>query len=53
MKDIHKHEMAKHPNQPLTKLAKGGKAYKKGGPTTDDRMKFGKNMSRAMSQKSG
>jgi hypothetical protein len=53
MKDVHKHEKAMHPGQPLTKLAKGGKAYKKGGPTTDDRMKMGRNMSRAMNQKSG
>ena len=33
---------------------KGGKGtalkLKKGGPTTDDRMKYGKNMSRAMNQ---
>ncbi len=53
MKDVHKHEKAMHPDKPLTKLAKGGKAYKKGGPTTDDRMKMGRNMSRAMNQKSG
>ena len=36
---------------------KGGKGtslkLKKGGPTTDDRMKMGRNMSRATNQKSG
>jgi hypothetical protein len=36
-----------------TKLAKGGKAFKKGGPTSEDRMRLGKNMSRAMNQKTG
>jgi hypothetical protein len=30
-----------------------GKGFKKGGPTTDDRMRMGKNMSRAMNQKTG
>lgn len=29
------------------------KGMKKGGPTTDDRMKYGKNLSRAMNQKTG
>ena len=29
------------------------KGFKKGGPTTDDRMKLGKNMARAMNQKTG
>ena len=29
------------------------KGMKKGGPTTDDRMRLGKNMSRAMNQKTG
>ena len=39
---------------PNAKLAKGGKVgYKKGGPTSEDRMKYGKNMSRAMNQKTG
>ena len=39
---------------PNAKLAKGGKvSYKKGGPTTEDRMKYGKNLSRAMNQKTG
>lgn len=40
---------------PNAKLAKGGKVagYKKGGPTTEDRLKYGKNLSRAMNQKTG
>lgn len=55
MKDVHKHERAMHPDKPLTKLAKGGKAaaFKKGGPTSEDRMKMGKNLSRVANQKSG
>jgi hypothetical protein len=28
-------------------------SFKKGGPTTEDRLKFGKNLSRAMNQKTG
>jgi hypothetical protein len=32
---------------------KNAKGFKKGGPTTEDRLKMGKNMSRAMNQKSG
>jgi hypothetical protein len=31
----------------------GGKGFKKGGPTSEDRMRLGKNMSRAMNQKTG
>lgn len=52
---VYKHEAAMHPGEPKTKLAKGGKVagYKKGGPTTEDRLKYGKNLSRAMNQKSG
>lgn len=55
MKDVHKHERAMHPGKPLTKLAKGGKAagFKKGGPTSEDRMRLGKNMSRVANQKTG
>jgi hypothetical protein len=53
MKDVHKHERAMHPGKPMTKLAKGGKAFKKGGPTSEDRMRMGKNLSRAANQKSG
>lgn len=40
--EVRKHEKAMH-----------SKGYKKGGPTTDDRMKYGKNMARAMNQKTG
>jgi hypothetical protein len=43
---VHKHEKAKHKGQPMTKL-------KKGGPTTDDRMRLGRNMARAMNQRGG
>lgn len=39
--EVRKHEKAMH------------KKFKKGGPTTDDRMKYGKNMARAMNQKTG
>ena len=30
-----------------------GKAFKKGGPTSEDRMRMGKNLSRAANQKTG
>jgi hypothetical protein len=43
---VHKHEKSMHPGKPMTKL-------KKGGPTSMDRKKFGRGMSRAMNQKSG
>ncbi len=49
MRKVAKQEVGK----PMTKLAKGGKAFKKGGPTSEDRMRLGKNMSRAMNQKTG
>ena len=39
------HEAKRHQGEPKT--------FKKGGPTTDDRMKYGKNLSRAMNQKTG
>jgi hypothetical protein len=32
------------------RMHKGVKGLKAGGPTTDDRMKYGKNLSRAMNQ---
>ena len=42
---VHKHEKAKHPGQPLTKLAKGGK--------TNLQMKeYGRNMAKVMNQRS-
>ena len=43
---VHKHEKSMHPGKPMTTL-------KKGGPTSLDRKKFGRGMSRAMNQKSG
>ena len=42
---VHKHEKRMHPGKPVTKL-------KKGGPTSEDRMSQGRNMSRAMNQRS-
>jgi hypothetical protein len=47
MRKVAKEEVGKHVK------AMHGKAFKKGGPTTDDRMKYGKNLSRAMNQKTG
>jgi hypothetical protein len=44
-KAVSAHEAKLHPGKPKT--------FKKGGPTTDDRMKYGKNLSRAMNQKTG
>ena len=40
---VHKHERAKHKGQPLTKL-------KKGGPTSMDMRKMGRNLARARNQ---
>lgn len=40
---VHKHEKSMHPGKPMTKL-------KKGGPTSEDRMRLGRNMSRAKNQ---
>jgi hypothetical protein len=42
---VRTHEAKRHRGEPKT--------FKKGGPTTDDRMKYGKNLSRAMNQKTG
>ena len=42
--EVKAHEKRLHP---------GAKKMKAGGPTTDDRMKYGKNLSRAMNQRSG
>jgi hypothetical protein len=41
---VHKHEKKLHPGKPMTKL-------KKGGPTSEDRMNQGRNMSRANNQR--
>ena len=40
-----KHEKAKHPGQPLTKLKAGGK-------TNSDMLKYGRNMAKVMNQRS-
>lgn len=37
----------------VKKSAKEAHGFKKGGPTTEDRLKYGKNMARAMNQKTG
>lgn len=42
-KAVHKHEKAMHPGKKLTKMRKGG-------PTSEMRMKYGRNVSRAMNQ---
>lgn len=47
MRKVAKQEVGKHVK------AMHSKAFKKGGPTSEDRMRLGKNMSRAMNQKSG
>jgi len=43
---VHKHESKMHPGKPMTKL-------KKGGPTSMDVRKVGRNMARAMNQRGG
>jgi hypothetical protein len=48
---VHKHEAAKHPGEPKTKLAKGGMAkYNQGGVTTEMAQDMGRNMARARNQ---
>lgn len=42
---VHKHEAKMHPGKPMTKL-------KKGGVTSSDMKKYGRNMARAMNQRS-
>ncbi len=42
---VGKHEAKMHPDKTPT--------FKKGGPTSEDRLKYGKNLSRAMNQKTG
>ena len=41
---VHKHEAKMHPGKPMTKL-------KKGGVTSMDMKKYGRNMARAMNQR--
>jgi len=36
-----------------SRMHKGAKSMKAGGPTSEDRMKYGRNISRAMNQRSG
>ena len=43
---VHKHERAKHPGKPMTKLAKGG-------VTSKSMMQMGRNMARAANQRGG
>jgi len=47
-KAVGQHETARHKGSPKTALK-----LKKGGPTSEDRMRLGRNMSRAASQKTG
>jgi hypothetical protein len=47
MRKVAKQEVGKHVK------AMHSKGFKKGGPTSEDRMKMGKNLSRAMNQKTG
>ena len=42
---VAKHEKAKHPGQPLTKLKAGGK-------TNSDMLKYGRNVAKIMNQRS-
>jgi hypothetical protein len=49
IKKIAKQEVKSHEK----KMHKGVKGMKKGGPTSEDRMSVGRNMSRANSQKTG
>ncbi len=42
---VRKHEEARHKGEPKT--------FKKGGPTSEDRMRLGRNLSRAANQKTG
>jgi len=51
MKKMTLEQHAKLP--PKVAHGQNAKGFKKGGPTTDDRMRLGKNMSRAMNQKTG
>jgi len=47
-KAFKQHDAQEHPGGKGTALR-----LKKGGPTTDDRLKYGKNMAKVMSQKTG
>jgi hypothetical protein len=47
MRKVAKQEVGKHVK------AMHSKGFKKGGPTSEDRMRLGKNLSRAANQKTG
>lgn len=47
-KGVGQHEAARHKGQPKTTLN-----LKKGGPTSEDRMRLGRGLSRVASQKTG
>jgi len=42
-----------HAKKPAKEAHGKAASFKKGGPTSEDRMRLGKNMSRAMNQKTG
>ena len=42
-----------HAKKPASEAHGKTPSFKKGGPTSEDRMRLGKNMSRAMNQKTG
>ena len=42
-----------HAKKPASEAHGKGASFKKGGPTGEDRMKYGKNISRIMNQKTG
>jgi hypothetical protein len=42
-----------HAKKPAKEAHGKAATFKKGGPTSEDRMRLGKNMSRAMNQKTG
>jgi hypothetical protein len=42
-----------HAKKPASEAHGKPASFKKGGPTSEDRMKYGKNLSRAMNQKTG
>jgi hypothetical protein len=48
MRKVAKEEVGKH-----VKALHKGKGMKKGGPTSEDRVRMGRNMSRAANQKTG
>jgi hypothetical protein len=49
MRKVAKQEVKAHEKR----MHKGAKGMKKGGPTSEDRMRLGRNLARAASQKTG